>query len=61
MLTYEVRVALDALRAERLLASSEGSTAELDAQIARANWLYVCAAVTDIATFRAELSGPQVG
>jgi hypothetical protein len=61
MLTMKVENALAALRADRALATSEADLAALDAQIARAHRLYVAAAVTDIATFRAELSGPQVG
>jgi hypothetical protein len=35
--------------------------ADLDGEIEATNSAYVRAAVTEIATFRAELSGPQVG
>jgi hypothetical protein len=56
-----------ALRAERSLASIDGFAANsayiayLDDEIEATNSAYVGAAVTAIATFRAELSGPQVG
>ena len=36
-------------------------TADLDAEIEATTSAYVGAAVTEIAIFRAELSGPQVG
>ena len=55
------------LQAERALASIEGlaesSTymADLEGEIEATARAYVGAAVTEIATFRAELSGPQVG
>jgi hypothetical protein len=55
------------LQAERALASIEGLTessaymADLDGEIEATVRAYVGAAVTEIATFRAELSGPQVG
>jgi hypothetical protein len=55
------------LRAERVLASIEGLAvdslymADLDGEIDATARAYVGAAVTEIATFRAELSGPQVG
>jgi len=58
---------LSRLRAERALASLEGlggnSTymSDLDYDLAAAHHAYVGAAVTEIATFQAELSGPQVG
>jgi hypothetical protein len=55
------------LQAERALASIEGLTessaymADLDGEIEATAHAYVGAAVTEMATFRAELSGPQVG
>jgi len=55
------------LQAERALASIEGLAvnsvymADLDGEIEATARAYVGAAVTEIATFRAELSGPQVG
>jgi hypothetical protein len=54
-------------QAERALASIEGLAvnsayvADLDEEIEATTSVYVGAAVTEIATFRAELSGPQVG
>jgi hypothetical protein len=58
---------LTRLQAERALASLEGlgrnSTyiSALDDDLAAAHLAYVGAAVTEIATLQAELSGPQVG
>ena len=55
------------LRRERALASVVGLAAnsaymaDLEAEIEATARAYVGAAVTEIATFRAELSGPQVG
>ena len=55
------------LQAERALASIEGLAvdavhiADLDGEIEATTSAYVGAAVTEIATLRAELSGPQVG
>ena len=55
------------LEAERALALREGLgaveayMADLDAELAHRRELYVAAAVTEIATLRAELFGPQVG
>jgi hypothetical protein len=55
------------LRRERALASVAGLAAnsaymaDLEAEIEATARAYVGAAVTEIATFRAELSGPQVG
>ena len=63
----EIHTHLLELRAERALASIEAlalnSTymADLDGEIETTARAYVGAAVTEIATFRAELSGPQVG
>ena len=59
-----MQVRLKELRAERLLASSEGLAADaaymadLDDEVSHA---YVGAAVTEIATLGAELFGRQVG
>ena len=67
MLAVEMHIRLKELQAERLLASSEGLAAntaymaDLDDEIAEVSDAYVGAAVTEIATLRAELSGPQMG
>jgi hypothetical protein len=58
---------LKLLQAERMLASLEGLgddsayVSDLDYDLAVAHRAYVGAAVTEIATLRAELSGPHVG
>jgi hypothetical protein len=58
---------LHQLQAERALASIEGLDAvatymaDLDEEIAATRDAYVGAAVTEIASLRAELFGPQVG
>jgi hypothetical protein len=63
----EIHTHLVELRAERALASIEGLAlnsaymGDLDGEIEATARVYVGAAVTEIATFRAELSGPQVG
>jgi hypothetical protein len=55
------------LREEFAAAAAHGLTdhpayrADLDVAIEAAHAAYVCAAVTEIATFRAQLGGPQVG
>jgi hypothetical protein len=55
------------LQAERAPATGEGLDgsvaymADLNQEIEFCRHLYVCAAVTEIATLRAELSGPQEG
>jgi hypothetical protein len=70
MLAIEMHTRLKELQAERLVASSAGIAADiayvaymadLDDEIAEANDAYIGAAVTEIATLRAELFGPQVG
>lgn len=67
MSAIEMQTQLQELRSERALASLEGLTdhdaylADLDREIAVARSAYVGAAVTEIATLRAQLSGPQVG
>jgi hypothetical protein len=64
---FEIHTLLLELQAERGLAAIEGLAArsaymaDLDWEIEAATSAYVGAAVTEIATFRAELSGPQVG
>ena len=58
---------LQALQSERALASIEGLArnsaymADLEHEIAATHAAYVGAAVTEIATLRAQLSGPQTG
>jgi hypothetical protein len=67
MFAAEIHTHLKDLQAERALASIEGLASnsaymsDLDHEIATAHSAYVGAAVTEIASFRAQLSGPQVG
>ena len=67
MSAIEMQTQLQDLQTERALASIEGLSgdsaymAELDQEIAVVRSAYVVAAVTEIATLRAQLSGPQVG
>ena len=67
MLTIEIQMRLKEVQAERLLAASEGLAAnalymaDLEDEIAELSTAYVGAAVTEIATLRSALSGPQVG
>ena len=67
MPAIEMKFRLKELQAERLLASagSPGADsaymADLDDEIAEATQAYIVAAVTEIATLRAELSGPYLG
>jgi len=67
MLAVEMHIRFKELQAERLLALSEGLAADtaymadLDDEIAEVSDAYVGAAVTEIATLRAELFGPQMG
>jgi hypothetical protein len=67
MFATEIHTHLKELQAERALASIEGLTsdaaymADLDQEIAVARSAYVGAAVTEIASLRAQLSGPQLG
>jgi hypothetical protein len=67
MSAVEVQIHLSDLMVERALASLEGLAtdgaymADLDDEIAATRHAYVAAAITEIATLRAELSGPQVG
>jgi hypothetical protein len=67
MLAIDIQIRLKELQAERLVAASEGLAAnalymtDLDDEIAELSDAYVGTAVTEIATLRAALSGPQVG
>jgi hypothetical protein len=67
MPTTQLQHHLQELEAERALAALEGLAgnatymAALDGEIAAARSAYVGAAVIEIATLRAQLSGPQVG
>ena len=65
MSAIEVQDHLNQLQAERALALVEGLgsayMADLDEEIAATRHAYVAAAVTEIATLRAELSGPLLG
>jgi hypothetical protein len=63
----DLRDYLAQLQAERALASLEGLDrnrtylADLDEALAEAEHAYVVAALIEIASLRAELSGPQLG
>lgn len=63
----EVRGHLLKLQAERALAVETGVAeaslyaADIDEEIELSREIYVAAAVTEIATLRAEISGPQTG
>jgi hypothetical protein len=67
MFATEMHTHLKDLQAERALASIEGLSsdsaymANLDEEIAATRSAYVGAAVTEIASLRAQLSGRQVG
>jgi hypothetical protein len=67
MTTHQMHIHLQELQAERALASLQGlarNTAymtSLAGEIAVTRNAYVGAAVTEIATLRAQLSGPQEG
>ncbi len=67
MSTTEIQSRLQRLHAERALACAEGLAtdaaymADLDEEIAATHEAYVAAAVSEIATLRAELSGPSAG
>jgi hypothetical protein len=67
MSAIEMQDHLQQLQVERALALIEGLEscsaymADLDDEIAAARNAYVGAAVTEIATLRAALSGPQLG
>ena len=63
----QIRSQLDQLQAERALAVREGLghnatyMADLEDELVYRTQLYVVAAVTEIATLRAELDGPRYG
>ncbi len=65
--TQDLRAHVAQLEAERALALRTGLgtvrayMADLDEELAYRRNLYVAAAVTEIATLRAQLGGPQVG
>lgn len=65
--TQDLRVHVDQLEAERAAALEMGLgqvrsyMADLEEELDYRRRLYVAAAVTEIATFRSELSGPQSG
>jgi hypothetical protein len=67
MTSSDLRSELGRLMAERLDASEAGLAGnaayvrDLDADLAAAREAYVGLAVTEIATLRAQLSGPQLG
>jgi hypothetical protein len=67
MSAIEMQTQLHELRIERALALLEGLAdhgsymAGLEHEIAVARSAYVGAAITEIATLRAQLSGPQMG
>ena len=67
MSAIEIHTHLLELQAERALAPIEGLAvnpahmADLDGEIEATTCAYVGAAVIEIATLRAEVSGPQVG
>ena len=67
MTAAELRGHLLKLQAERALAVETGVaeaalyTADLDEEIELSREIYVASAVTEIATLRAEISGPQTG
>jgi hypothetical protein len=67
MTAIDMHTQLQELLSERALASFEGLAtgdtylADLDQEIAAVRSAYVGAAVIEIASFRAQLSGPQVG
>jgi hypothetical protein len=67
MSAFDLHNQLLELHAERALAEETGVAriasymADLERDIARSHAAFVGAAVTEIASFRAQLSGPQVG
>jgi hypothetical protein len=67
MSAFELHTQLRELHAERQLAEETGVAgiasymADLERDIARSHAAFVGAAVTEIATFRAQLSGPNFG
>jgi hypothetical protein len=67
MSANEVRMRLQALQTERAiarcagLASNRAYMTDLEQEIATVSCAYVGAAITEIATLRAQLSGAQMG
>jgi hypothetical protein len=67
MRALEMQSRLRELQAERMLVTSKGLPAnsaymaDLEEEIAETSAAYIGAAVTEMATLRAELFGPQVG
>jgi hypothetical protein len=67
MFATEIHHRLSELEAERMLASLQGLTndpaymADLTEEITAARHAYVGAAVTELASLRAQLSGPLLG
>jgi hypothetical protein len=67
MFAMQMKNHLRELQTERALASIEGLSndsaymSDLEDEIAATRSAYVAAAVTEIATLRAQLSGPQLG
>ena len=67
MRALEMQSRLRELRAERMLVTSKGLPADsaymadLEEEIAETSAAHIGAAVTEMATLRAELFGPQVG
>jgi hypothetical protein len=64
MSATEIQTQLHQLHVERELAALDANDAymsDLEDEIAATRYAYVGAAVIEIATLRAELSGPQVG
>jgi hypothetical protein len=66
-LAFDLQVRLGELQAERMFASSHGLTAnatymaDLDNEIKEVTAAYTEAAVTEMATLRGQLFGPQIG
>ena len=67
MTTHDMRLQLDRLMAERLVATKTGLRdndfymGDLEDELAAARDAYVGLAVTEIATLRGQLSGRQIG
>lgn len=67
MSALQIKSQLESLQVERVLAEIEGLNAnrayvlDLEGAIAATRTAFIATAVTEIATLRAELFGPQVG
>lgn len=67
MSALQIKRQLEDLQAERVLAEIEGLNAnrayvlDLEGEIAATRTAFIATAVTEIASLRAELFGPQVG